>query len=144
MSAIQKTKWRSVFTRVEDTDNGEPRFYIRGTRSHLFGYDGYTGTHPKLNEILDFLGGNKKGSWTGSDSPMNVSNFEYVDEYWNPEDHDDLEDEGIDNRIEIYAGNYMFCEPSQGAYIVGFTLLRALTAHFGLSKPRKLKRDIAK
>jgi hypothetical protein len=137
MPAIQKTNWRSVFTRVGDSDDGQPRFYIRGSRSHLFEYDGYMGTHPKLNEILDFLGGNEKSNWIASDSPMNISTYEYLDYFCDP-----VEEESND-RIEIYGGNYMFCGNPQGAYIVGFRLLRALVSHFGLSQPRKLKGEVS-
>ena len=137
MSAIPKTSWRSVFTRVRDAEGCQPRFYIRGTRGHLFEYDGYMGDNSNLNEILDFLGGNNKSYWTGSDSSLNISAYEYVDYYCDPED------EESDDRIEIYGGNYMFCGNPQGAYIVGFRLLRALVTHLGLSQPRKLKGEIS-
>ena len=136
MSAREK-KWRTVFTRVRDCADGQPRFYLRGSRGHLFGYNGYEGTHPKLNEILGFLGGNKRDRWIVSDSVVNNSSYEYEDYFYDPVD------EEFKGSIEIYAGNYMFCGDPQGAYIVGFKLLRALVSHFGLSQPRKLKGEVS-
>jgi hypothetical protein len=132
MSAESKPQWRSVFTRVRDDDAGLPRFYIRGTKDHLSEYDGYMERHIVLNEILEFLGGNDKEGWTRSDSPMNVSTYEYVAYF-------DLDDEDAEDRLEIFGGNYMFCENPQGAFIIGFKLFRALILHLGLSQPRTLK-----
>ena len=135
MPTPQKNKWRSVFSRVKDSDEGEPRFYIRGTRSHLFAYDGYSGMHENLNKIIDFLGGNKKSFWEGSDSPLNISTYEYVDFFISDDDESN-------DRLEIYGGNYMFYEIPQGAHIVGFKLFRALVSHLNLSQPRTLKREL--
>ena len=127
--------WKTVFTRVTDSRDGLPRFYVRGSRTELFGYDGYQGTHQQLDRILEFLGGNRKHGWHGTDSPLNVASYEYVDHY----SPDDREDEGLEDRIEIYAGNYLGCGNPQGAWVIGFCLFRDLLTHLGLNPPRRLK-----
>lgn len=137
MSQSIQQNWRCIFTRVKDDSAGLPRFYIRGTKAHLLAYDGYTGTHQVLNKIFLFMGGHDKNAWTESDSPMNVSTYEYV-KYYN------RNRVGTSDRIEIFGGNYMCCGKSQGAYIVGFDFFRALITHLGLNPPRKLKGETCK
>ena len=134
-SAPDLPDWKTVFTRVTDSRDGLPRFYVRGSRTELFGYDGYQGTHQQLDRILEFLGGNRKHGWHGTDSPLNVALYEYVDHY----SPDDREDEGLEDRIEIYAGNYLGCGNPQGAWVIGFCLFRDLLTHLGLNPPRRLK-----
>jgi hypothetical protein len=135
MTRQTKSCWRAVFSRVNDDEDGQPRFYIRGTREHLFAFDGYMATHQNLNEILEFLGSNTV-IWAGSGSPMNVSSYEYVD-YFDPDE------DGGDDRIEIYFGKYMLGGNAQGAYIVGFRLFRALISHLRLTQPRKLRGEFS-
>ena len=130
-----RSDWKTVFTRVTDSQDGLPRFYVRGSRPELFGYDGYLGTHQRLNQILEFLGGNNQLNWYGTDSPLNIATYEYVDCYW----AGDAENEGVGNRIEIYAGNYIGCGKPQGAWVIGFRLFRDLVTHLDLNPPRKLK-----
>jgi hypothetical protein len=131
-----KRDWKSVFTRSHDSEDGLPRFYVRGSRRELMGYNGYMGTHRRLNEILDFLGGNEPYYWTSSDSPFNVASYECRCHYLDgPEDAPD--------RIEIFAGNYLCSGNPQGAWVVGFTLFRALIGHLGLKSPRRLKGEPA-
>ena len=103
--------------------------------NRAFGYDGYLKTHQRLNQILEFLGGNRKDGWYGTDSPLNVASYEYVDHYY----PDDQEEGGLEGRIEIYAGNYMGCGNPQGAWVIGFRLFRDLATHLGLNPPRRLK-----
>ena len=92
--------WTSIFSR-SSSEEGVPRFYVKGTRSHLFGYDGYMETHKPLNQIFEFLGGYNKHNWDGSDSPMNVSSMQYIDYY-------DPYNQNLQDRLVVNAGNYFF------------------------------------
>ena len=76
-------------------------------------------------------------NWYGTDSPLNVATYEYVDSYW----AGDADNEGVGNQIEIYAGNYIGCGKPQGAWVIGFRLFRDLVTHLDLNPPRKLKGD---
>ena len=110
-----------------------PRFYVKGTRSHLFGYDGYMQTHDTLNQIFEFLGGCHPHNWDGSDSPMNVSCMQYIDYY-------DPYNQGLQDMLVVNAGNYFYSDNyRQGAYVYGFRLFRDLIDHFKIPQPRRLK-----
>lgn len=124
--------WTSIFSRSL-SEEGVPRFYVKGTRSHLFGYDGYMETHKPLNQIFEFLGGYNKHNWDGSDSPMNVSYMQYIDYY-------DPYNQNLQDRLVVNAGNYFFSYNNpQGAYVHGFRLFRDLLDHFKIPQPRRLK-----
>ena len=49
-------KWTDLFTRLEDSSSGQPRFSLRGVRSHLLGFHGYRkGDFKPLDEIIELL-----------------------------------------------------------------------------------------
>jgi len=120
-------KWNELFSRVKDTAQGEPRFSLRGARDYLYDYDGYSGGHRELDRIIELLKKNGVAcEASGSDSPLNVSSFEYKYAF---------EDGGL----MIYAGNYFFASPGQGAFIIGFKALRWLLDQLAIKQPRKFK-----
>jgi len=99
-------KWSDLFGRTTDRKNGTPRFSLKGAKSYLYEYDGYSGGHPELDRIIELLKSNcVRCDVAGADSPMNVANFEC--EY-----HFD------DGGFVIYSGNYFFGTPGQGAFVL--------------------------
>jgi hypothetical protein len=124
-------KWDDWFYRVADRDAKTPRFSIKGSKSYLYEYDGYSGGHEELDRIIKLLRDHDIDCYVSStDSPMNVSSFRYS--Y-------DFEDGGL----EIYSGNYLFHPPGQGAFIVGFKAFRWLLDQLGIKQPRRFKNEIA-
>jgi hypothetical protein len=124
-------KWSDWFCRVADRDAKTPRFSIIGSKSYLYEYDGYRGGHEELDRIIKLLRDHDIDCYvSGTDSPMNVSSFQYS--Y-------DFEDGGL----EIYSGNYLFHPPGQGAFIVGFKAFRWLLDQLGIKQPRRFKNEIA-
>jgi hypothetical protein len=69
---------------------------------------------------------------SGADSPMNVSDFEYVYHF---------EDDGF----EIYGGNYFFHAgpPGHGAFVLGFKAFRWLRGQLGVEQPRRFKNELS-
>ena len=108
-------KWTDLFTRLEDSSSGQPRFSLRGVRSHLLGFHGYRkGDFKPLDEIIELLesetitptieeSGNVR-------DPVRTYRWNYVFE---------------DGGFEIYAGNYSGYEPRQDAFVSGFGALRS-------------------
>jgi hypothetical protein len=123
-------KWNDMFCRVTNLDEETPRFSLKGAKSYLYEYDGYSGGHEGLDGIMKLLG--EKGikcHVSGTDSPLNVASFEY---------RYDFEDGGL----EIYSGNYFFGPPGHGAFVVGFKAFRWLLEQLGMKQPRKFKNEI--
>jgi hypothetical protein len=122
-------KWNDLFGRTTDRKNGTPRFSLKGAKSYLYEYDGYSGGHPELDRIIELLKSNcVRCDLSGADSPMNVANFEY--EY-----HFD------DGGFVIYSGNYFFGTPGQGAFVLGFKAFRWLLGQLGIKQPRRFKNE---
>jgi hypothetical protein len=72
------SKWNELFGRSTDRDDGTPRFSLKGARSYLYEYNGYSGGHPELDRIIKLLKSNCiRCDVSGADRPMNVANFEY-------------------------------------------------------------------
>src|ERR1700726_4477510 len=87
-------KWNDLFCRTTDREDGMPRFSLKGAKAYLYEYDGYSRGHPELDRIIKLLKRNcVKCDVSGVDSPMNVSNFEYIYNF----------EEG---GFGIYSGNY--------------------------------------
>jgi hypothetical protein len=124
-------KWSDLFGRTTDSDDGMPRFSLKGTKSYLYDYDGYSRGHDELDRIIKLLKRNCiECDVSGADSPMNVSNFEYIYRF---------EDGGF----EIYAGNYFCGPPGHGAFVVGFKAFRWLLGQLGVKQPRRFKNEIS-
>jgi hypothetical protein len=125
-----QTKWSDRFCRVATREAGKPRFSLKGAKAYLYGYDGYRGGHADLDWIIQFLKGiGIKRHLYGSDSPLNVANYEYI--YY-------FEDGGF----EIYSGNYTG-SPGHGAYVVGFKAFRWLLNQLGVEQPRRFKNELS-
>jgi hypothetical protein len=122
-------RWNDVFWRSTDLSDNTPRFSLKDSKGYLYEYDGYSGGHKELDQIIQLLEKNGiEAQISGTDSPMNVSTFVYV--Y-------DFEDGGL----EIYSGNYLFQAPGQGAYVIGFKAFRWLLDQLGIAQPRKFKNE---
>ena len=122
-------KWNELFRRVTNAGGGKPRFSLQGANAYLYEYDGYSGGHQELDRIIKLLEKNGiKCDVSISDSPLNVSSFEYMYEF---------EDGGL----EVYSGNYFFGPPGHGAFVVGFKALRWLLDPLGIKQPRKFKNE---
>ena len=107
-----------------------PRFSLKGTKAYLYEYDGYSGGNQELDLIINLLKSNHvKCDVSGADSPMNVASFEYV--YY------------FDNGgFVIYAGNYFFGTPGQGAFVLGFKAFRWLLSPSLVARSlREVRRD---
>jgi hypothetical protein len=124
-------KWSQLFSRLADSEDGIPRFSIKGGPKYLFyAYDGYSSGHKLLDEIIAILESNDIYDYsTGSDSSLNVSSFETS--Y-------DFEDGGL----RIYSGNAFFDPPGHGAYIFGFRALRWIIDKLALPQPRRFKDEV--
>jgi len=119
--------WSTVFRRVADGPQGQPRFFLRWSRHSLTSYDGYSGGHDELDLLMAVCEAARfRCARRGLDSPMNVSSFEI--KYF-----------VADGGLEVYGGNYFFCDPCQGAYVQGFHALRFFVAALGLRQPRLLR-----
>jgi hypothetical protein len=104
-------KWGDLFCRTTDREDGTPRFSLKGAKSYLYEYAGYSGGYEELDRIIKLLKSiDIKCHVSGSDSPMNVRDTEYRYQF---------EDGGF----EIYSGNYFFGPPGHGAFVVGFKSL---------------------
>jgi hypothetical protein len=124
-------KWTDLFCRATDREDGTPRFSLKGVKSYLYEYAGYSGGHPELDQIIKLLKTlGIKRYVSGADSPMNVRNTEYV--YY-------FEDGGF----EIYSGNYFFGPPAHGAFVVGFKAFRWLLNQLGIKQPRRFKNELS-
>jgi hypothetical protein len=122
--------WTDLFGRTADRGDGTPRFSLKGTKAYLYEYDGYSGGHHELDLIISLLKSNHiECGVSGADSPMNVANYEYA--YY-------FDDGGF----EIYAGNYFFGTPGQGAFVFGFKALRWLLGELGVKQPRRFKNEV--
>jgi hypothetical protein len=128
---IVPNKWTDLFCRVTDRDDGTPRFSLKGAKAYLYEYGVYQGGHQDLDRIIELLKSiGIKRHVSGADSPMNVMNFEYVYRF---------EDGGF----EIYGGNYLFCPPGQGAFVLGFKAFRWLLNQVGIKQPRRFKNELS-
>jgi hypothetical protein len=124
-------KWTDLFCRTTDREDGTPRFSLKGAKSYLYEYAGYSGGHKELDRIIKlFKSIGIKCHVSGSDSPMNVRDTQDVYRF---------EDGGF----EIYSGNYFFGEPRQGAFVVGFKAFRWLLNQLGVKQPRRFKNEIS-
>jgi hypothetical protein len=133
MSEKSAFKKRSdIFCRVANLDDETPRFSLIGAKGYLYEYDGYSGGHEWLDRIIKLLEKNGiKCRVSGSDSPLNVSSFEY---------RYDFEDGGL----EVYSGNYFYGPPAHGAFVVGFNAFRWLLDQLGIKQPRRFKNEVMK
>jgi hypothetical protein len=122
-------KWTDLFTRVRDSPSSQPRFSLKGVRSHLLGFHGYRkGDFKPLDDILELL---ESATITPTiedfgnvGDPVRTYRWNYVFE---------------DGSFEIYAGNYSGHEHRQGAFVSGFGALRSLLTKLRLKEPRTLK-----
>jgi len=97
-------KWSDLFCRVANLDDGTPCFSLIGAKGYLYGYDGYLGGHEKLDRIIKLLEKNGiKCRISGSDSPLNVSSFEYM--Y-------DFEDGALRFTLVTTSSDHLDMEPS--------------------------------
>jgi len=120
-------KWSDLFRRVRNDGLDRPSFYLKGSREWLYTYDGYMGGMETLDEILELCERRKFVTRrTGSDSPMGISTHETFIAF-------------LDGGLEIFEGNSLFVDPSQGAYVRGFNALRWLLCQLGIPQPRRLK-----
>jgi hypothetical protein len=126
----QGQKWSDLFARLPDDKDGTPRFSIRGGAKYLFyDYDGYSGGHKALDEIIGILESNGIDPYTSeSDSPLNVSSYETSYDFQ-------------DGGLRIYSGNAFFDSPQHGAYVFGFRALRCIIDKLHLPQPRRFKRE---
>jgi len=138
--------WTTVFRRVKDDSDGNPRFYVKGTRSHLFAYDGDFRTHKVLNKIFTYFEGeNGKPSWDRSDSPMNVAEYSYNG--FLPDEEDDLfldEDDVLVEKVEddsIPLNSPPACPRDNGAMEKGLQQLKGSLARI---LPAPAQWDVAK
>ena len=128
---MSEDKWNDVFRRVTDREDGTPRFSLKGAKSYLYEYDGYSGGHAELDRIIKLLKSiGIKRHVSATDSPMNVASYEYV--YY-------FEDGGF----EIYSGNYFYESPGHGAFVVGFKAFRWLLNQLGIKQPRRFKNELS-
>jgi hypothetical protein len=124
-------KWNDLFRRTTDREDGTPRFSLKGARAYLYEYDGYSGGHKELDRIIELLKRNCiRCDASGANSPMNVSNFEYMYHF---------EDGGF----EIYSGNYFCGPPGHGSVVVGFKAFRWLLGQLEVKQPRSFKNEIS-
>ena len=124
--------WSDYFSRVKADSQGRASFYVKGSRSWLFQYDGYMGGYKSLDEIISLCEAMRfKLTASGHDSPMNVSDRERYYEF-------------LDGGFEVVEGNYFYGDKSQGAYIRGFRAFRWILFRLEISQPRKLKGESSK
>jgi hypothetical protein len=72
-------KWSDLFCRTTDREDGTPRFSLKRAKAYLYEYDGYSGGHEELDRTIKLLKEKCiKCDVSGSDSPFNVSSFEYT------------------------------------------------------------------
>jgi hypothetical protein len=122
-------KWSDLFCRTKDREDGTPRFSLKRAKSYLYEYDGYSGGHEELDRIIKLLKENRiKCDVSGSDSPLNVSSFEYTYHF-------------ADGGFEIYSGNYFFGPSGHGAFVIGFKAFRWLLGQLGVKQPRRFKNE---
>src|SRR6201996_7832721 len=102
-------KWTDLFCRAKDSSSGERRYSLKGARSYLFGFDGYQkGDFEPLDCIIALLeSGGIKPIIEGTGAPGHPTQTEE----WT------FKFEG--GSFVIYAGNYLGCEPGQGAFVIG-------------------------
>jgi hypothetical protein len=110
-----------------------PRFFLRGTRSHLrtreFSYDGrLKGWDRTLDRMIAICEANRFEEihqyW---DSPVNVPNEQHAWLF-------------LDGGIEIYASPCLWPgDETPGVYLRGFWALRWMLGELGLRPPRRLK-----
>jgi len=124
------TNWNELFGWSTDRDNGTPRFSLKGAKSYLYKYDGYSGGHGELDRIIKLLKSNCiRCEVSGADGPMNVANFEYGYHF-------------DDGGFAIYSGNYFCGPPGHGAFAIGFKAFRWLLGQLGFKQPRRLKNEL--
>jgi hypothetical protein len=132
-------KWTDIFCRVRNRDDGTPRFSVIGAKSYLYEYDGYSGGHVALDQIIEILEKHgRRRHVSGEDSPLNISSFEYL--YFFPDSREDIIEEGY---LRIYCGNYFYGTPGHGAFVEGFAAFRWLLSQLGIDQPRRFKNEVA-
>lgn len=130
---MNTVRWTDLFCRTTECAAGTPRFSLKGAKAYLYEYGGYSGGHKELDRIIELLKRHGiKRRVSGSDSPMNVMDFEYVYRF---------EDGGF----EIYGGNYFFHSgpPGHGAFVLGFKAFRWLLNQLGIEQPRRFKNELS-
>ncbi len=130
---MNTVKWNDLFCRTTKSEDGTPRFSLKGAKAYLYEYCGYSGGHEELDRIIELLKRHGiKRRVSGADSPMIVADFEYVYHF---------EDGGF----EIYGGNYFFHSgpPGHGAFVLGFKAFRWLLNELGIKQPRRFKNELS-
>ena len=127
MNKDSSNKWSDYFSRCKNLPIFKPKFYIKESKYFLRSYDGYTGGHDTLDDIIGLCdNANFKKTTSSSDSPLNIQCYEITYEF-------------LDGGFEIVGGNYFFGDKSQGSYIYGFKALRWILYQLNLKQPRLLK-----
>jgi hypothetical protein len=121
--------WRELFTRIEDSPSGQPRFSLNGVLSHLLAFDGYRRRNFKpLDDILGLLESERIIPITEDSGALGhgvrTHRWNYVFE---------------DGGFEVCAGNHTRREPEQGAFVTGFKAFRWLLRKLGLKQPGMLR-----
>lgn len=127
MNKDTASKWSDYFSRCKNLPIFKPKFYIKESKYFLRSYDGYTGGHNTLDDIIGLCdNASFKKTTSSSDSPLNIQCYEITYEF-------------LDGGFEIIGGNYFFGDKSQGSYIYGFKALRWILYQLNLKQPRLLK-----
>ncbi|MBV2089329.1 MAG: hypothetical protein KUF72_00415 [Candidatus Thiodiazotropha sp. (ex Ctena orbiculata)] len=131
MNKYSANKWSDYFSRCRNLPIFKPKFYIKESKYFLQSYDGYSGGHDTLDDIIGLCdNAHFKKTTGGSDSPLNIQCYEISYEF-------------LDGGFEIFGGNYFFGDNPQGSYIYGFKALRWILYQLNLNQPQLLKGEVA-
>lgn len=123
-------RWTDYVRRSSAIGAGAACFYIRGSRSDCFSFDGYLGGHPIIDRLLEVCEAAKyPKKHEGWSSPGNPSSYETHFKF-------------LDGGMSVFSGNYLCGDQAQGAYLYGFRAMRWALRQLECPQPRKLKGEI--
>lgn len=127
-SGKKKTPWNLAFRRLPDRGREGVTFFVKGTRTHLYSFDGYQGGHEVLNRIIGLCHEHGFHPESQGGSAPGYSTASYQDFY-----------EFFDGGLTVSGGNHLVGEFPHGAYIRGFKAFRWVLENLGYAPPGRLK-----